>query len=123
MFSAARQGIYAHGVELNPWLVWWSRWRARLAGLNPRAAFTCGNLWRFDCRPFAAVTVYGLGPIMARLERKLDAELAPGARVVSHAFKFPHWQPIKVDAGVYLYRMHPKFQIPNSKPAKPSLTS
>lgn len=105
VIAAARRGMFARGVELNPWLVWWSRWRARLAGVQDRAAFSCGNLWSFNCQPFDAVTVYGLGPIMLRLERKLLAELTPGARVVSHAFKFPNWKPSKVEERVYVYDM------------------
>jgi hypothetical protein len=99
----------ASGVELNPWLVWYARWRAHWAGVQERTAFHCGNLWRFDCRPFDVVTVYGLSPIMRRLERKLQNELRPGARVVSHAFRFPSWQPIKVEGVVYVY------EIPASK--------
>lgn len=103
VIAAARRGISAHGIELNPWLVWYARWSARWAGLSQHATFTCGNLWRIDCATFDAVTVYGLGPIMPRLERKLMTELKPGARVVSHAFTFPHWKPGTVEDSVYVY--------------------
>lgn len=106
VIAAARRGMIAHGIELNPWLVWWSRWRARLAGVAERATFSCGNLWRHNLSAYDVVTVYGLGPMMGRLERKLRHELPAGARVVSHAFRFPTWQPIDVREAIYLYRQN-----------------
>lgn len=103
VIAAARRNVHAHGVELNPWLVWISRLRARVLGLSGNASFTCGNLWRFDTSGFDAVTVYGLSPIMRRLGEKLSRELQPGARVVSHGFRFPDWQAVQAGDGVYLY--------------------
>lgn len=103
VIAAARRGSRAHGVELNPWLVAWARWRARVNGMGERATFSCGNLWRHDCSAYDVVSVYGLGPIMRALERKLQRELKPGARVVSHAFTFPTWQAARTQDGVYLY--------------------
>lgn len=101
--AAAKRGARAHGVELNPWLVWWARWRAKFSGVGGRATFTCANLWTTDCSPYEVITLYGLGPMMRKLEEKLQRELAPGARVVSHAFRFPTWQPVRSEHGVYLY--------------------
>lgn len=106
VIAAARRGTAAHGVELNPWLVWWSRLQARMWGLSSKAAFTCGNLWSFDTSDFDVVTVYGLSPIMRRLGEKLSRELKPGARVVSHGFRFPDWQAVQEVDGVYLYIMN-----------------
>lgn len=115
VIAAARRGATAHGVEINPWLVWLSRWRARWHGVSARATFRCGSLWAEPLSGYDVVTVYGLGPIMGKLERKLSAELKPGARVVSHAFHFPHWQPVKEEEGVYLYVKISNIQIPNAK--------
>ena len=38
------------------------------------------------------------------LEEKLRAELKPGSRVISNTFKFPNWQPEKVQ-NVFVYRI------------------
>ena len=108
VIAAALRGARAHGVELNPWLVWWARWRAKMAGVGGLAKFTCGNLWSFNCAPYDVVTLYGLGPMMRKLEQKLDRELKPNARVVSHAFRFPNWQPVRSEHGVYLYVVNSK---------------
>ena len=56
------------------------------------------------------ITTYQHSIVMPRLETKLRAELAPGARVISNAFRFPSWQPARimprldsVDGEVLLY--------------------
>ncbi|MDD5110126.1 MAG: hypothetical protein PHI63_02835 [Patescibacteria group bacterium] len=105
VIAAAQRGAQAHGVEINPWLICFSRMRARWTGVGTRASFRCGSLWAEPLGAYDVVTVYGLGPIMGKLERKLEAELKPGARVVSHAFHFPHWLPVKENDGVFLYVM------------------
>ena len=101
--AAAKRGARADGIEVNPWLVWISRQRARISGVRERTVFKCGNLWTYDVSAYDVVTVYGLGPIMGKLEQKLLRELRPGTRVVSHAFHFPIWRPVREDRGVMLY--------------------
>ncbi|MDO8559705.1 MAG: hypothetical protein Q7S23_01535 [bacterium] len=101
--AAAKRGARADGIEVNPWLVWVSRQRARLSGVRELTAFKCGNLWTYDVSAYDVVTVYGLGPIMGKLEQKLLRELRPGTRVVSQAFHFPTWRPVREDRGVMLY--------------------
>ncbi len=42
---------------------------------------------------------------MKYLERKLQKELKPGAKVVSFAFTFPTWQPKLVgENGIFIYQ-------------------
>ncbi|TSC76916.1 MAG: hypothetical protein G01um101431_99 [Parcubacteria group bacterium Gr01-1014_31] len=101
--AAAKRGARADGVEVNPWLVWVSRRRAQWFGVREHTMFKCGNLWTYDVAAYDVVTVYGLGPIMGKLEQKLLRELKPGTRVVSHAFHFPNWRPEREDRGVVLY--------------------
>lgn len=50
------------------------------------------DLWKVDClQDVNVVAVYGLGPIMEPLGKKLKAELRPGAIVLSNEFTFPDW--------------------------------
>ncbi|XP_068683512.1 ATP synthase subunit C lysine N-methyltransferase-like isoform X2 [Montipora foliosa] len=46
VFAAARHGYQAHGYELNHWLVWYSKLRARLQGLHKNATFSRADLWK-----------------------------------------------------------------------------
>ena len=87
VLEAARRGLRSTGVELNLslWLV--SRLRA-LVQRSP-ARFVVGNLFEFDLRPLSVdlVMVFGVVPIMGRIERKVAAETPPHALVISHKFK------------------------------------
>lgn len=103
VIALARAGAEAHGVEINPFLVWWSRAKIRNAGLEGKAFIHRQNLWNFDCSGFDFVTLFGITHIMKRLEKKLRHELKPGARVVSIAFKFPTWPVARQNEVVYAF--------------------
>jgi len=104
LIAVAQKGIEAHGYEINPLLVWWTRRRIRKAGMQKRAFAHWKSFWRVDYSSFDVVLIFGIFYIMRRLEKKLREELKPGARVVSNAFTFPTWVPEKKEGGVYLYR-------------------
>uniref|UniRef100_A0A8C5PAF5 ATP synthase c subunit lysine N-methyltransferase n=1 Tax=Leptobrachium leishanense TaxID=445787 RepID=A0A8C5PAF5_9ANUR len=46
VIAAAKQGFQAVGYELNPWLVWYSRYRAWREGVNHKATFYISDLWK-----------------------------------------------------------------------------
>ena len=104
MIAIAEAGGEAHGFEHNPLLVWRSRRNIRKAGFSGRAFVYQRDFWSVDVSVYDAVVIYGIPYIMERLEKKLRAELRPGARVVSYSFQFPTWKPMKSDRRVYLYR-------------------
>ena len=102
VIALARAGAVAHGYEINPLLVWWSRVKIRRAGLDGRAYIHRKNLWHTDFSSFDAVTVFGVFHIMRRLETKLRRELKPGARAVSIGFEFPTWPAAEKYDGIYV---------------------
>lgn len=76
VIAAAKEGFPAVGYELNPWLVWYSRYRAWREGVHGSAKFYISDLWK-----------------MPQLEKKLELELEDDARVIACRFPFPHWTP------------------------------
>ncbi len=76
-----------HGVE-------WS-WALRLvcALRCPWARVRQGDMWRADRRPFALVYLFQRPESMARAVAKAEAELAPGAWLVSLEFEATAWRP------------------------------
>ena len=105
VIALARAGAEAHGYEINPLLVLWSRFRVRRAGLNDQATIHWKSFWRHDFSSFEVVTVFGTLKVMAPLEQKLRAELKPGARVVSNLFQLPTWPPLRSESSVYVYEI------------------
>ncbi len=103
VIALAKAGAEAHGYELNPFLVLWSRWRIWRVGLEKKAFIHRKNFWHENLSSFNAITLYGISHIMKRLEKKLQEELRPGARIVSNAFSFPNWKPSKKEGSLYLY--------------------
>ena len=104
VIAIARAGAEAHGYEINPLLVWWSRVSIRKAGLTGKAFIHTKNFWKEDLSGFNVITLYGIDYIMSGLEKKLKEELPSGARIVSNSFKFPNWPEILKEEGVYLYK-------------------
>lgn len=86
------------GVDISPMMVTLSNENAAKAGVGDRVRFYERDLFAADISEATVVTVYLLPSIMGKVEKKLLAELKPGARVVVHDFPFPSWPPDKVIA-------------------------
>jgi 2-polyprenyl-3-methyl-5-hydroxy-6-metoxy-1,4-benzoquinol methylase len=104
LIALAKQGIEAHGFEINPFLVWWSRYKIRQNKLDHLAKTHWQDLWKADLSSFDIVIVFGVVYIMGRLERKLDEELEPGSKVISLGFQFPNWVHKEKHGSIYVYQ-------------------
>ncbi|CAM9136251.1 unnamed protein product, partial [Lampetra planeri] len=93
VISAALQGFQASGLELNPWLVWFSRCRALRAGVHHRTSFHISDLWKVNLSQYSNVVIFGVPQMMDELEQKLADELEVTAKVVACRFPFPSWAP------------------------------
>ena len=106
VIALAKAGAEAHGYEINPVLVWWSRREIKKAGLSDKAFIHRNNFWNMSFSKFNVVAVFGIGYMMKKLEAKLKKELKPGSRVVSNYFIFPNWQYSKKEDNIYLYEIY-----------------
>jgi SAM-dependent methyltransferase len=98
--AARRYGVRAVGVELDARLVERARCNARAAGVAHLVEFRQEDLFATSLHEATVVTLFLFPEAAARLRPKLVAELAPGARVVSHRFGLGGWPPEReVDAG------------------------
>lgn len=104
LIAAARAGAVAHGYEINPFLILWSLYKIRKAGVADRAFVHWKSFWRADYSNFDIVMLFGITSIMKKLGLKLKAELRPGSRVISNTFQFPEWEPEKVQ-NVFVYKI------------------
>jgi hypothetical protein len=107
VIAMARRGAEAHGYEINPFLVLASRRNIRRAGLQGQAFIHWQSFWSADLSPYRIVTVFQVGYIMGRLERKVLRELLPGSRVISHHWEFPTLRPEAGRYDVFVYRVAP----------------
>jgi len=104
VLALAANGLEAHGLEINPFLVWYSRRKVKKAGPENafihRADYLKVNLSEYDI-----IVLFGVFYMMDRLEQKLKNELRPGALIISNYFRFPHWQPIAEQDKIFVYRI------------------
>lgn len=89
--AAKKFGARALGVELNAELVRLSEQRAAREGVADRARFLVRDIFQTDLRPATVITTYLLPELNLKLRPALLA-LAPGTRVVTHAFDMGEWQ-------------------------------
>lgn len=96
--AARKYGARGVGIELDPKLVDISRAAAKAAGVDRLVEFRVGDVFTSDLSSATVVTLYLLSSANQALRPKLQKELKPGARVVSHAFSMgTGWAPDAVD--------------------------
>lgn len=93
VIAAAKSGFRAAGFELNPWLVWYSRYRAWREGVHHSTSFHISDLWKVSFAQYSNVVIFGVPQMMDQLEDKLERELQSSAKVVACRFPFPTWAP------------------------------
>ncbi|XP_071660557.1 ATP synthase subunit C lysine N-methyltransferase isoform X3 [Patagioenas fasciata] len=93
VIAAAKRGFKAVGYELNPWLVWYSRYRAWRDGVHQSTRFYISDLWKVSFSHYTNVVVFGVPRMMPQLEKKLEEELECNARIIACRFPFPCWIP------------------------------
>lgn len=91
--AAQKFGARALGIELDAALVEKSRQAAGQAGVPERVNFIQGDVLTADISRATVVTVYLLPELMHKLQARFIDELAPGTRIVSHAFTMAGWAP------------------------------
>jgi predicted RNA methylase len=95
IMAAQKFGAQAVGVELDPKLYEQSSGRLKELGLEPRAKILHENLFEVDFHRATVITLYLLTSVNEHLRPKLEKQLRPGARVVSHDFQVPGWKAEK----------------------------
>lgn len=98
MFAAAKLGIPATGVELNPWLVTYSQVMTHVKGLSGIAKFKRKNLWTVDLSNYDNIVIFGVEEMMSSLLEKLRRELVSkkNYQVIACRFPLPNIRPSKI---------------------------
>lgn len=92
VIAFAKQGAQAYGYEINPFLVFLSKYRIKKLGLQKKACVYCKNLWNVDLKEFDVIVIYGIPYMMKQLEEKIQKEATAGTKIISNNFTFPNWK-------------------------------
>ncbi|KAH3730787.1 ATP synthase subunit C lysine N-methyltransferase-like [Dreissena polymorpha] len=116
VIEAARHGFHGYGVELNYWLVLFSRYQAWRQGMGHSATFFRKDLWKTDMSKYNNIVIFGVDTLMGGLEKKFEKEITLDTRVLVSRFPLPNWQPVnQVGHGLdavwtYMRPDHPDYE-------------
>lgn len=100
-----RNADLALGIDLDPERVREAEANAKAAAVSDRVTFEQGDLFKKDISNATVLTMYLLPRVNLRLRPVILDTLAPGTRVVSHAFSMDDWQADRSDyvSGTFVY--------------------
>ena len=88
----AYPSITAVGVEIVPTI--WVLGKLRIWCSRQKVELLLRNALSQDVSDAGCIFLYLIPGLMKKLEKKFDAELTPGTRVISYAFSFPSKKPL-----------------------------
>lgn len=128
--AAKRYGARAMGVDLNPKRIEEANQNAKENGVTDKVEFKNQNLFDTPIGKANVLTMYLLPRVNIQLRPRILSELAPGSRVVSHAFDMDEWEPDQQDTvegkTVYLWivpaQVEGSWKLQDDKPVTLNLT-
>jgi cyclopropane fatty-acyl-phospholipid synthase-like methyltransferase len=97
VITAAKKGAKAVGFEIDGDLVKQSRDNIRKSGVQAQAEIRQQDILTVDLSAASVVTMYLLPDVNLQLKPKIQSQLKPGSRVVSHAFDMGDWKPDRIE--------------------------
>ena len=92
--AAQKFGARGVGIDIDPKRIEESNENAKAAGVTDKVTFLTQDLFESDISAATVVTLYLLPSLNEKLMPKLQKELKPGTRVVSHSFNMgTTWPP------------------------------
>ena len=107
--AAQRFGAKAVGIELDADLAKRTQARIRELHIADRTKVVQGDVMDVDLSDASVVTLYFLSASNMKLRPKLEENLKPGTRVISHDFRIFGWTPIKTESFQHESRTHTIF--------------
>jgi predicted RNA methylase len=97
VMAAKDFGARAVGVELREDLVKKALSTVYESGLQDRVTIVNGDMFGVDLTSADVVFLYLTTSANEKVKPKLETELKPGVRVVSHDYEIVGWKPVKVE--------------------------
>ncbi|MGB5974876.1 MAG: methyltransferase domain-containing protein [Nodosilinea sp.] len=111
--AAVNYGVRGVGIDVDSDLLDKARAGASWARVDHRLTFTQSNLFEANFQAATVVLIYLLPRLNLRLRSRLQTQLRPGSRIVSHMFDMGDWEPhltlrleeSEEDSVIYLWRI------------------
>jgi ribosomal protein L11 methylase PrmA len=93
VLAAKKYGARGVGIDIDPQRIKDATENVAKNGVGDRVRIIQGDLFETDISEATVVTLYLLPSLNQKLIPKLNKELKPGTRIVSHAFDMGDWKP------------------------------
>lgn len=80
------------GIEINPLLVWWSRYLSTRDGITHGVSFIKGNVFDYPLQKTDYLYLFLMPELIKKLMPKFKKELKKEAIIISHGFKLPGFE-------------------------------
>jgi cyclopropane fatty-acyl-phospholipid synthase-like methyltransferase len=97
IMAAQEFGARAVGVEMREDLAKQALVKVSELSLDGHVKIINGDMFKVDLSQADVVTLYLTTSANDKVKAKLESELKPGARVVSHDYEILGWRPVKID--------------------------
>lgn len=94
--AAQKRGTHGVGFDIDPDRVREANAAAQSLGLEAQIQFKQEDILTVDLSPATVVTLYLLPNSNLLLRDKLQAELTPGSRIITHSFDMGDWLPTRI---------------------------
>jgi len=105
LFKAASLGAFAHGYEINPFLILVSQLKKKLKGLNEQVKIKNESMWKADLKIADVIFVYSLAKKMKKFEDFVYKNAEKGTRIIVNTNQFPNKKPTKTLGKIFLYQI------------------
>ncbi|OGD84042.1 hypothetical protein A2165_01850 [Candidatus Curtissbacteria bacterium RBG_13_40_7] len=125
LFAAAQKGANAIGYELNPFLVLLTQIKIHIKDYSSsevekyknRGTFPQGrtikglitikrqNFWKADLSQADVIFVYAFRKTMQKFQDFIYKKAKKGTRIIVNTNPFPNKKPLKIQNGIFLYRV------------------
>ncbi|XP_074041749.1 ATP synthase subunit C lysine N-methyltransferase [Leptinotarsa decemlineata] len=95
VLETAKNKFVSHGVELNRWLVYYSKLSALKNGLASCTKFYQRDLWKYNISAYDNIVIFGVEQMMNDLEKKFQSECKENCYIIACRFPLPNWTPIR----------------------------
>lgn len=104
LITAAKEfGAQATGIEINPFLVLYSRLRILIGGLREKAKVIRGDMFQVDIGSADVLILFQREETNERLKDKLMREMKKGTWLICYVWKMKNWEPAKEDSTSQIY--------------------
>ncbi|XP_624435.2 protein N-lysine methyltransferase FAM173B [Apis mellifera] len=114
VFATAKAGFKAYGIELNLWLVWYSKLKALITRSSLQTTFIKQNLWKHNLKRYNNIVLFGVDQMMKDIETKFIKELQEDCIIIACRFPLPTMTEIKIigegNDTVWVYKISKKLQ-------------